>query len=95
MHEVPTMKSSTLPPLRVSGELRRQAEAVLEKGETLSGMVLDAVTRNIDYRRARREFIERGIASGTAAELSGKYITAERVLGKLARRLHKARKQAG
>jgi hypothetical protein len=30
------MKTTTIPPLRVSPELRRQAEAVLEQGETLS-----------------------------------------------------------
>jgi hypothetical protein len=57
--------------------------------------VLDTVTRNINYRRARREFIERGIASGAAAELSGKCITAERMLAKLSCRLDSARKRAG
>ncbi|HEY2968209.1 MAG TPA: YlcI/YnfO family protein [Casimicrobiaceae bacterium] len=41
----------TIPPLRVSPELRRQAEAVLAQGETLSGLVLDALTRSIEYRK--------------------------------------------
>ena len=46
------MKSSTLPPLRVSPELRADAEAVLVPGESLSSFVHDAVTRTIEYRKA-------------------------------------------
>ena len=44
------MKSSTLPPLRVSPELRADAEAVLAPGESLSSFVHEAVTRTIEYR---------------------------------------------
>ena len=40
------MKTTTIPSLRVSPNLRKQAEFVLEEGETLSGFVLDAVTRS-------------------------------------------------
>ena len=46
------MKTTTLPPLRVSPALRDEAESVLEQGETLSGFVLDAVTRSIELRKA-------------------------------------------
>ena len=55
------MKTTTIPPLRVAPELRKEAEALLEEGETLSGFLLDAVTRNIAYRKAREEFIGRGL----------------------------------
>lgn len=51
------MKTTNLPPLRVSPELRKEAESVLDKGETLSGFVLDAVTRNIEYRKSRQAFV--------------------------------------
>ena len=88
------MKTTTIPPLRVSPELRKEAEAVLEDGETLSSFVLDAVTRNIDYRKAQREFIERGLASAEQARKSGQYVPAARVLAKLERRLAKAKKLA-
>ena len=88
------MKTTTIPPLRVSPELRKQAEAVLEDGESLSGFVLDAVTRSIEHRKARQEFIARGIASAEKARKSGRYISADRVLGKLERRLAKAKKRA-
>jgi hypothetical protein len=81
------MKTTTLPPLRVSPDLRKEAEAVLAEGETLSAFVLDAVERSIAHRRSQHEFVARGLASAAKASTSGKYVPADRVLGKLARRL--------
>lgn len=86
------MKTAAIPAVRVSPELRQAAEAVLQTGETLSGFVEDAVRRNVEFRYAQKAFIERGLASGVAARKSGKYVSAAMVLGKLARRLDKARK---
>jgi len=94
MHFGPDMKTTTIPPLRVSPELRKQAEAVLEQGETLSGFVLDALTRSIEYRKVRQEFIARGLASAAQAKKTGKYVSADRVIGKLARKLVKAKQRA-
>ncbi len=88
------MKTTTIPPLRVSPELRKQAEAVLGHGETLSGFVLDALNRNIEYRKVRQEFIARGLASAARARKTGKYVPANRVIGKLARKLAKAKQRA-
>jgi len=93
LHEE-VVKTTTIPPLRVSRELRRQAEAVLEQGETLSGFVLDALTRSIEYRKARQEFIARGLASAAKAKKTGKYVPADRVIGKLARKLVRAKQRA-
>ena len=59
------MKTSTLPPLRVSPELRADAEGVLAPGESLSSFVHDAVTRTIEYRKAQQESLERGHAGGS------------------------------
>lgn len=78
--------------VRVSPELRQAAEAVLESGETLSGFVEDAVRRNVEFRYAQKAFVERGLAAGAGARESGKYVSAAAVLGKLGRRLDKARK---
>ena len=86
------MKTAAIPAVRVSPELRQAAEAVLQTGETLSGFVEDAVRRNVEFRYAQKAFIERGLASGAAARKSGKYASAAAVLGKLSRRLDKARK---
>jgi predicted transcriptional regulator len=87
------MKTSTIPPLRVSPELRKQAEAVLEPGETLSGFVLDTLARGIENRKARQEFIARGLASGAQTKKTGKYVSAEKVVEKLERNLAKAKQR--
>ena len=89
------MKTTTIPPLRVSPALRKEAEGVLEQGETLSGFVLDALNRNIEYRRARQEFIARGLASASLAKKTGKYVSANAVINKLERRLAKAKSGVG
>ena len=89
------MKTTTIPPLRVSPALRKEAEGVLEEGETLSGFVLEALNRNIEYRRARQEFIARGLASADLARKTGNYISADAVINKLERRLAKAKQRLG
>lgn len=89
------MKNRTLPPLRVTPELRRSAESVLEEGETLSAFVLESVARNIEARRAQQAFIERGLASGERARRAGRYVSASAVMRKLSRRLQAARSSGG
>ena len=88
------MKTTTIPPLRVTPALRRQAKAVLERGETLSGFVLDAITRSIEHRKTHQEFIARGLASAAKAKKTGRYISAEKVMDQLARKLDKAKQHA-
>ncbi len=88
------MKTTTIPSLRVSPALRKQAEDVLEQGETLSGFVLDAVTRSIDYRKSRQAFIARGLSNAARAKKTGKFVPADKVIGKLARKLVKAKQRA-
>lgn len=86
------MKTAAIPAVRVSPELRQAAEKLLQSGETLSGFVEEAVRRNVEFRQAQQEFLERGLRSAAAAKKSGKYVSASAVLGKLGRRLDKARK---
>lgn len=87
------MKTAAIPAVRVSPELREAAEAVLQAGETLSGFVEDAVRRNVEFRHAQKAFIERGLSAGAAARKSGRYVSAATLLGKLDRRLARARKR--
>lgn len=89
------MKSSSIPALRVSARMRREAESVLREGETLSGFVLDALSRNVELRKAQQLFLARGLASASRAKASGRYLPANRALGKLRRRLASARRRAG
>jgi predicted transcriptional regulator len=77
--------------LRVTPELRRSAESVLEEGETLSAFVLESVARNIESRRAQQAFVERGLASADRARKTGRYVPATVVMRKLSRRLQSAR----
>jgi predicted transcriptional regulator len=85
------MKTASIPAIRVSPELRDEAEAVLAEGETLSGFVLEAVHKHVAHRRLEQEFIHRGLARGAKAAKSGEYVSASRVIAKLQKRLSAAR----
>jgi hypothetical protein len=85
------MKSATLPSLRVDPELREAAESVLQEGETLSGFIEASVRETIERRRARAEFIARGLASRDEARRTGVYFDADVVHGELAEKLAQAR----
>ena len=77
------MKSATIPPLRVTPELRQAAESVLREGETLSGFVESSLVRQIEFRKSQQEFIARGLASRENARKSGKYFSKEESLAAL------------
>ncbi|MCB2019376.1 MAG: prevent-host-death protein [Burkholderiaceae bacterium] len=85
------MKTTTIPPLRVSPELRREAEAVLREGETLSGFMLESLQGSIARRRDQQEFIDRGLKSAAKARRTGQYVTADDVVKQLSVRLNRAR----
>ena len=91
------MKSATLPPLRVDPELRRAAEEVLEAGESLSGFIEQSVRSEIEYRLARRAFVERGLRAGETARADGSHVEAGAVLGRLEQMLAdaQAKRSAG
>lgn len=86
------MKSTTIPPVRVSPALRRQAESVLREGESLSSFMLDALQRSIAARRDQEAFLARGRASAARARLTGRYVSSAQVLDGLSRRLALAKK---
>jgi predicted transcriptional regulator len=88
------MKSATFPSLRVDPALREAAEAVLEEGESLSAFVERSVRAQIALRQAQDAFIARGLASRDAARAGGRYVSAAVALGKLERRLAKAKRSA-
>lgn len=77
------MKSATIPPLRVTTDLRNQAESVLREGESLSRFVEDSLRRQIEQRRLRNEFIARGLAARESAKSSGEYASKEEVMDSL------------
>jgi hypothetical protein len=77
------MKSATIPPLRVTPELRQAAESVLREGETLSSFVESSLVKQIEFRKSQQEFIARGLASREKARRSGKYFSNEESLAAL------------
>lgn len=85
------MKTATFPPLRTTPELRQAAEQILEDGETLSGFVEQAIRESIERRQNRQEFIARGLLSRENARRSGKYVSAESVIGRLEQMLAQAK----
>ncbi len=85
------MKSATFPSLRVDPALREAAEEVLLDGESLSSFVEESVRENIERRKARAEFIARGLKSREHAGRSGKYVSSGAVVKNLEARLAKAK----
>ncbi|NDB70640.1 MAG: prevent-host-death protein, partial [Methylocystaceae bacterium] len=57
--------------------------SVLQEGETLSAFIETSVRESIERRRARAEFIARGLASREQAQSSGVYIAADEVRSEL------------
>jgi hypothetical protein len=76
-------KTATIPSLRVEPELRAAAESVLEKGETLSAFVEDALKKQVHFRKTQAEFVARGLAGLEEAERTGVYYTSDEILGEL------------
>lgn len=77
------MKTATIPSLRVTPDLRQEAESVLREGETLSSFVEESLRRQIEHRKFQQEFIARGLAAGDKARATGRYVTKDEVMDSL------------
>lgn len=77
------MKTATLPPLRVAPELRQAAEAVLQEGESLSGLMEKSLRDEVNRRRNQAEFIARGLAAREETKRTGVYYTVEESIERL------------
>ena len=87
------MKTATFPSLRVEPELREAAESVLQEGETLSNFIETSVRETIERRRARAEFIARGLQSRDEARRTGVYHSPTCVHAELRKMLAEASKR--
>lgn len=87
------MKTATLPSLRVEPELRKSAEAVLKKGESLSSFMEQSLRDEVNRRRVQAEFIARGLAAREEAKRTGVYYTVDEVMGSLRQILKDAKKK--
>ncbi len=87
------MKTATIPPLRVTPDLRQAAESVLHEGETLSGLVEHSLRLQIDIRRSQQAFIERGLAARDEAKATGQYLSKAEVMASLQKVIDKHRRK--
>lgn len=85
------MKTATFPSLRVTPELRQAAEQILQEGETLSSFVEKSIRESIGRRQVQQEFIARGLRSRDDARQTGKYASADAVIGRLEQMLATAK----
>ncbi len=86
-----TMKTATLPPIRVAPDFRLELEGVLEQGESLSQFVENAVRTTVAKRKNQAEFIRRGLAAIEATQRDGGGIPAQTVIATLEAKLAAAR----
>lgn len=77
------MKTATIPPLRVTPELRQAAESVLQDGESLSNLVEKSLVKQIEFRKSQAAFVARGIAVRESSKASDRYVSKESSLDAL------------
>ena len=85
------MKTATFPAVRVNPELRQAAEEILQEGETLSSFVEQSIRENVERRRFQQAFIARGLRSRDEARQTGRYVSADAVIGRLEKMLASAK----
>lgn len=88
---IASMKTATIPSVRVEPEFRAEVESVLAEGESLSEFVEASVRASVERRRVQAEFIARGLRSRDEAKRTGDYVDAEDVVTALQRKLDAAR----
>ena len=89
------MKTSTLPAVRVTPEVRALVESVLREGETLSMFIEDSLREQAQLRQNQDEFIKRGIKAGQRVRETGIYVTADESIAQLRAMLKAKRKKEG
>tara|TARA_B100001105_G_scaffold12875_3_gene9462 strand:+ start:5562 stop:5846 length:285 start_codon:yes stop_codon:yes gene_type:complete len=83
-------KNAILPQVRVPPELRREAEASLAAGESLSQLVEAAVRTEIRARALRADFLAQGMEAVLQYDRDAKAVDADEFVGRLERKLDAA-----
>ncbi len=87
------MKTAQLPSVRVEPSVRKEIEAALREGESLSEFVEKAAVQAARQRMAQEAFLARGRASLAQARRTGEFYSADEALKTMQERLE-ARLQA-
>ena len=86
------MKTSTLPAVRVTPEVRALAESVLREGETLSMFIENSLKQKAQWRKDDAEFYALGLATSAKVRAGGRTYTTEEVMSGLRAILESKRK---
>lgn len=93
LHYIVGMKTSTLPAVRVEPALRRDAESVLDEGESLSDFVASCVRDGVAWRRMQDAFLPRASDAVERSEREDSGISAQEMLRQMDVRLETARQR--
>ena len=77
------MLKTSLPPVRVSADLRTAAEGVLRPDETLSSLMAYALRAEVRRRLDVEEYVRRGLIAKAESERDGSWSSADDVLADL------------
>ncbi len=87
------MKSAFLPAVRVEPDLRRDAESVLDDGESLSDFIATCVRNGVKWRRTQDAFLTRSQDTVDRALRDGSGISPQELLKRVDDRLDEARRR--
>jgi Arc/MetJ-type ribon-helix-helix transcriptional regulator len=90
---IASMKTATIPPIRIEPSFREEIEQSLDSGETMAALVENAVRTEVSRRREQSEFVRRGLAAIARSEADGDWISAETVIAKLEAKVVAARER--
>lgn len=85
------MKTSTLPAVRVTPEVRALIESVLKDGESLSTFIEETVKRQAHWRKEDEAFYARAAKASQNLRDGGKFYTAEESIARLRAQVQRAR----
>lgn len=74
------MKTTQLPSVRVSEQLRADAESVLAEGESLSALIEESLRRAVEHRRLQAAFHQAGDEAWAELQRTSRSVPAEQVL---------------
>ena len=84
------MKTTQLPPVRITSAVREEVESALREGESLSEFVAASVLEAARRRKFRQAFLARGrasLAKAKSSRPSGGHIPIDQVLDEMQERL--------
>ena len=91
---LPDMKTATLPPVRITPDLRNKLSNVLREGETVSAFVNEAVRQQIEQRDADRGWLSQAWAAHAQMQATGVHETPEALMADLRASLAAAKARA-